>query len=96
MPLKYDNRDVFLAALDAYRNWNPGEPEPVVEFGIDRPIPISQACDLVLGWPDTLPSVACLMLEEVGIGDSMEDWTFGSAARAMRTCIAARLVYIAG
>jgi hypothetical protein len=36
-------RDTFLAALELYRDWNPGEPEPVVDFEVNyepRPIPI--------------------------------------------------------
>lgn len=39
-------RDTFLAALNAYRKWQPGDPEPFVECEVryePRPIPITRA-----------------------------------------------------
>jgi hypothetical protein len=43
-------RDMFLDAIEAYRAWQPGEPEPKVEFEVryqPRLISISQACRLL-------------------------------------------------
>jgi hypothetical protein len=83
-------RDTFLAALEAYRQWEGGEPEPLVEFEVKyepRPIPISKACGLVWNCSDTLPGYACRTLEEIGLSEDVRSWTYGAAARAMHTTI---------
>jgi hypothetical protein len=82
-------RDTFLAALDAYQEWERGE-EPTVEFEIGyepRPITISKACGLVWNCADILPSLACRVLQDTGLSEDMGRWTFGSAARVMLASI---------
>ena len=77
-------RDVFLSAIDAYLDWEPGEPEPMVDF-VARPIPISRACGIVWNCSDILPSGAVNSLEWCGIDLSRR--TYAAAARAMLAAI---------
>lgn len=59
-------RDMFLAAISAFRDWNSGEPEPMVTFEVNyqpREITLSQACGLLWQCTDILPSLAVSELE---------------------------------
>ena len=52
-------REMFLEAIDAFANWNEGEPEPTVTYEINyerREVTISQACGLLWNCKDVLPS----------------------------------------
>jgi hypothetical protein len=83
-------RDTFLAALEAYRDWKDGEPEPTVDFEVNyepRPIPISKAAGLVWNCSDILPRDA---VEDCEYTDLMIGRrTYASAARAMVAAIRA-------
>jgi hypothetical protein len=63
-------QDTFLAALDAYENWNDGEPEPKITHEVNyepREITISEACGLVWNCSDILPGLAFSTLADCGI-----------------------------
>jgi hypothetical protein len=79
-------RDVFLSAIDAYLAWEPGEPEPTVDFEVRfvaRPIPISRACGIVWNCSDILPSGAVSTFDQCGI--EINRRTYAAAARALET-----------
>src|SRR5687768_1357229 len=50
-----DVRDAFIEAIEAYRAWKPGEPEPEVELR-DELVPISSICRLLWNCDDVLAS----------------------------------------
>jgi hypothetical protein len=80
-------RDTFLAAIEAYENWNDGEPEPTVEFEVGyvpRQIPISKACGLVWNCTDILPGLAWDSVEGTDLIEDVKHRTYGAVARAMR------------
>ncbi|HET9375178.1 MAG TPA: hypothetical protein VFO40_09405 [Chthoniobacterales bacterium] len=61
---------MFLAALDAYHDWEEGEPEPTVEHQVNyvsSQIPISRACGLLWNCTDIIPSTDRYVLEKCGI-----------------------------
>jgi hypothetical protein len=77
-------RDTFLSAIEAYLAWEPGEPEPMVDFEVRhkaRPIPISQACGMVWNCSDILSSGAVDSLD--GCGLELSRRTYAAAARAL-------------
>jgi hypothetical protein len=79
-------RGTFLAALDAYLEWAPGEPEPTVEYEVDheaREIPISKAAKLVWNCSDILPCTMRSTIEMTDLGDHVQRWTYAGTARAM-------------
>lgn len=85
-------RETFLAALDAYRQWTAGEPEPMVEFEIGyeaRPILISKAAGLVWNCSDILPASAITTIEMCDLDGLVGRWTYAAAARAMLAQIVA-------
>jgi hypothetical protein len=85
-------RDAFLAALDAYQQWEDGEPEPTVEFEVNyepQPIAISKACGLVWNCSDILPNDAWQILEDTDLIETVGRRTYGAAARAMHARIRA-------
>ena len=50
-------RDAFHAAVEAFGEWDDGEPVPFVDFEVDgrgRRISLAQACGLVWGCTDML------------------------------------------
>src|SRR5262249_34361812 len=68
-------------AIDAFADWNEGEPEPTVEFEVNyvpRPITISQACGLMWNCTDILPRLAVSQLEDVGV--EFKRQTYAAAA----------------
>jgi hypothetical protein len=77
-------QDVFLSAIDAYMDWESGEPEPTVDF-VTRPIPISRACGIVWNCSDILPSGAVDALDQCGI--ELNRRTYAAAARALSAAI---------
>jgi len=77
-------RDTFLAAIEAYLNWRPGEPKPTVEHEVryvPRQISISAACGLVWNCNDCLPGREADRLLDDRL--PMKSRTFAAAARAM-------------
>jgi hypothetical protein len=81
-------RECFCNAIDAFADWNDGEPEPTVEFEVNyipRPITISKACGLVWNCTDTLPSLAVSQLGDVGVEFKCQ--TYAAAAHAMLASI---------
>jgi len=83
-------RDTFLAAIDAYLDWNDGDPEPTVEFEVNyepRPILISKAARQVWNCSDVLPSLAVAALEDAGIEIGRR--TYAAAARSMTRAMSA-------
>jgi hypothetical protein len=62
-------RDMFLEAIDAFRDWNEGEPEPTVEYQKNyqaSQIPISRACGLLWNCTDIIASGDLYTLELIG------------------------------
>ena len=83
-------RQTFLDAVDAYEQWETGEPEPTVGyresyFGNETQITISRACGVVWSCSDILPKGAVDSLENCGIEISRH--TYASAARALKSAI---------
>jgi hypothetical protein len=83
---------MFLNAIEAYRNWNPGEPEPTVELEVNyepRSISLSQACGLM--WPcnDIVPNIYFSMAVEGCSVDRIDikRQTYSACAQAMLQCI---------
>ena len=50
-------REAFLDAAEAFEKWEPGTPEPTVDFE-SRPTPISALCRIVWNCTDIVPSIA--------------------------------------
>jgi hypothetical protein len=81
-------RDTFIAAIDAFRAWKDGEPEPMVEFEINYEpveIPISKACGLVWNCTDILPGIDFSTLEYCGIEPKRR--SYAAAAHALLEAI---------
>ncbi|MFG1381258.1 hypothetical protein [Xanthobacter versatilis] len=84
-------RDTFLAAIEAFASWSPGEPEPAVEFEVDhepRQIPLSKACGLVWKCTDIVPGgefdLLQSKLEGLHRGEvDLRRRTYAACARAM-------------
>jgi hypothetical protein len=77
-------RDCFCNAIDAFADWNEGEPEPTVEFEVNyvpRLIKISKACGLVWNCTDILPRLAISQLEDVSV--EFKRQTYAAAAHGM-------------
>ena len=82
-------RDTFLQALEAYLQWENGDPEPKVTYEVryePQEISISEACGLVWNCTDIVPSLAFGTLEDCGIECSRQ--TYAAAARALKFAIA--------
>jgi hypothetical protein len=82
-------RDMFLEAIEAYRAWQPGEPEPKIEFEVryrPRLISISQACGLLWNCTDILPGAEVDALD----GLPLRQRTYAAAARAMKKSLEER------
>jgi hypothetical protein len=95
-------RQVFIDAIEAYRDWEPGTPEPTVSYDVRSPaqhpqeffhietreIPISQACGLVWNCADILPnSNFDTLFRHCGVEPIPERQTYASAARALKAAI---------
>jgi hypothetical protein len=88
MPMYYGHApdhvcDTFAAAVEAFQRWDGSGREPTVEFEVNnepRRITISQACGLVWGCTDVVPT---------WIADTLHPRTasYAGAARAMRRSI---------
>jgi hypothetical protein len=79
-------RETFGNAVEAYCQWQPGEPEPVVEFEVNyepRQIPISKACGLVWNCSDIMPGLLWSYVEDTDIIKDVRHQTYGAVARAM-------------
>jgi len=76
-------RDAFCAAVDAFNDWKPGEPEPTVQFEVDykpRQMLISQICGLLWNCTDIIPGEYFRYLAgDLEIGRQ----TYAACARAM-------------
>lgn len=84
-------RDTFLNAIEAFMSWNPGEPEPTVDFEIGhvpQPIAISKACRLLWHCNDILPGGDFNWLRD-DAGLEIGRQTYAAAARAMHAAIKA-------
>ncbi len=80
-------RETFLVAIDAFMNWNSGEPEPRVGFEVnyvERQIPISKACTLVWNCTDIIPGLA---YNELRDALDIKRKTYAACARAMLAAI---------
>src|SRR5215470_17897212 len=78
-------RETFLSAVDAFVDWEEGQPEPTVEYEVryvPRQITISQACKLVWNCTDTIPGDAFRELRDDG-GLEMKTSSYAACARAM-------------
>lgn len=80
-----DLRDAFIAAIEAYDDWEEGEPEPTVELR-EQQVPISRVCGLLWNCSDTMPSSACRYFLE---WDEPEPGSYAAAARLLRSLITA-------
>jgi hypothetical protein len=77
-------RDAFLEAVEAYRDWGTGEPEPSVEVSIHYEavkIPISKIFGKLWFCTDIMPGIDFDSLEYVGI--YLKSRTYAAAAHAL-------------
>jgi hypothetical protein len=77
-------QDAFLEAMEAYRNWETGEPEPTVEISIQYDpvqIPISKIFGKLWFCTDILPGIDFDSLEYVDIYPKTR--TYAAAAHAL-------------
>src|ERR1700760_2092534 len=82
-------RDTFTKAVDAFLNWKPGEPEPVVEHDVNYEpcaIPISRACTLVWNCTDIVPGDLVFELRNDAQLE-IKSGTYAASARAMHAVI---------
>ncbi|MFZ2652032.1 MAG: hypothetical protein WA210_18190 [Burkholderiaceae bacterium] len=80
-----------MSAIDAFMDWEPGEPEPTVEFEVNyepRPIPISKACTLVWNCTDIMPGSLFDWLKDDAQLD-VKRRTYAACARAMYRAVQA-------
>ena len=80
-------RQTFLNAIEAYMEWNAGEPEPTVQHEVNyepREIPISKACTLVWNCTDVMPGIDYRRLCEVL---DTKRQSYAACARAMLAAI---------
>ncbi|MGA6936221.1 MAG: hypothetical protein WA796_11590 [Pseudolabrys sp.] len=80
-PRRETTRSTFLEAIEAWHDWRPGDPEPVVEHGRDiepSEIMVSQACAWVLGSGTALPDRYGQLLIDAGLSPLQP--TYGAAA----------------
>jgi len=87
-------RDMFLAAIEAFMEWNEGEPEPTVTYEVDyepREITISEACGLLWNCKDILPGGDYSWLTGHA-GLEIKRQTYAAAARAMLEAIKSKKV----
>jgi hypothetical protein len=78
-------RDAFHAAVEAFGEWDDGEPVPFVDFEVDgrgRRISLAQACGLVWGCTDMLENLDVAELEMCGIKHTGVR-TYAGAARSL-------------
>ena len=82
-------RDAFLEAIDAYENWQNGEPQPTVDVR-DRPVPIADVCGLVWNCTDILPNSVCSQLDNLfAHGENFRaGGTYAQGARLLKSLIA--------
>lgn len=84
-------RDTFLAAIEAFASWRPGEPEPTVEFEVGyepRQVTLSKACRLVWKCTDIVPGGEFDLLqgklESLNYGETvLRRRTYAACAQAM-------------
>jgi hypothetical protein len=82
-----DVRQAFCDALDAFREWEDGDPEPTVEIR-EKMVPISQACGLLWNCSDILPGSAWFTMELCDDGNLPHRRTYAAAARWLKNRIA--------
>ena len=84
-------RDAFLDAIEAYRGWRPGRPEPTaalrspqaVTLRTDHELSLAAACGLVWNCTDILPGIDFGLLVDCGVEPKSR--TYAAAARAFRS-----------
>lgn len=87
-----DLRDAFVEAVDAFQQWEDGEPEPSVAMRArhhdGRNVPISDVCGVLWNCSDILPSGLRTQLEDLRGWpiDPMRN-TYGAAARRLKSLI---------
>lgn len=85
-------RDAFLDAIEAFAEWQDGEPLPMVEFErhyVPQQMTLSAMCGLLWNCTDALPGSAFDAL-----ADALDEYdiplkrrTYAAAARSMRAAI---------
>jgi hypothetical protein len=76
---------MFRSAIEAYCNWQPGTPQPTVEFEVHyeaHPITLRRACGLLWHCTDILRRDAFDALKDAGL--EPRSTTYGAATHAMR------------
>jgi hypothetical protein len=85
-------RFIFEEAIEAYSQWNEGDPQPTVTYEVHyqpEEIPISRACGLVWNCTDILPSSEVSALGLCGI--EMKTRTYAAAAHSLLEAIKLQL-----
>jgi hypothetical protein len=84
-------RDAFLAAVEAFEEWEPHSPPPRVPYQVryrDRTISIAEACGLVWQCTDILPGDVVRQLDDCGL-ELNGKTTYAAAARELKAWIGA-------
>jgi hypothetical protein len=77
-------REAFVRAIDAFIEWHPDKPEPIIELErqyVPYPIPFSALCRKLWRCSDILPGMAVKELLYAGL--EMRSRTYAAAAQAM-------------
>ena len=79
---------MFVEAIEAYIQWNEGDPEPTVTYEVNyepHQITLSQACGLLWNCRDILPGIDYKWLKDCGV--EMQRQTYAAAAHGMLRAI---------
>ncbi len=88
-----DIRDAFEEAIEAFQQWDGGEPEPLVDVR-DQDVPISRICGLLWNCTDIMPSVACGAFGYFD-DDLPQGSTYAQGARRLKALVCADQVLAA-
>lgn len=80
-------REAFLNAAHSFMSWQPGTPEPTVDFEVGyvpRQIPLSKLCGLLWNCTDIMPGIS---FSELSDAMDIKRQTYAACARAMLAAI---------
>lgn len=84
-------REAFSDAVDAFEQWQDGEPEPSIAVGYDEtPMRLSAVAGLLWNCTDIMPGMLCQQINDlVPIGsECRQGSTYAKGARHLRALIA--------
>ena len=83
-----DVRESFVESVQAYLDWDDGDPEPMVELREHAAVPISRICGILWNCTDTMPGNLCAELKGLD-GPIDHGGTYAQGARFLRSMVSA-------